>query len=74
MAVQYGGLTAFVDPNMAVSTSVVYAQSRYSAYVEQDPLRMEAQVVDLLGINLGIFGLFGHIVKYPDGGTSINAA
>ena len=68
---QYGGLDIVVSADAAAGTCVIYNRGRSNATVEESPQRLSAIEVSLLGVNMGIWSLFAHVVKYPDGSSSL---
>ena len=68
---QYGGLDLVVSADAAAATVVIYNRGRSNATVEQNPVQLRALEVSLLGVNMGIWSLFAHAVKYPLGSYSL---
>ena len=62
----YNGLRVIVDPNAAVGTCIVM-DSQSAVSIEQTPQQLRALQVSLLGMDMGIWALFAHYVKYADG-------
>lgn len=62
----YGGLIGVVDIHAPAGT-VVVAWDGAAAYLEQEKQEMRAIQVDLLGWDIGVYGLFAPVVKYPGG-------
>lgn len=74
LAGQYHGLVAFLDVNGDPTESTVYNSDLFSAYVEQTPAQLRAAVVSLLGVELGVWALFAHVIKQAGAAVAINAA
>lgn len=74
MSGQYAGLTVYVDPNAAVGTTLVYNAEKYAGILEQAPVQMRAEVVSLLGFDMGVYGLFAHALHQADGGSTLTVA
>lgn len=70
---EYGGLRVVVDPNAASGTSLL-GWNQAAATLEQRPQQIRALEVDVLGLEVGIWGLFGTVIKYPGGFWTINIA
>ena len=68
---QYGGLDIVVSADAAAGTCVIYNRGRSNATVEQNPQQLRALEVSLLGMNMGIWSLFAHVAKYPDGASTL---
>jgi HK97 family phage major capsid protein len=60
----YNGLRVIVDPNAAAGTCLVM-WSGAAVTIEQTPQQLRALQVSLLGMDMGIWALFAHFVKYP---------
>lgn len=71
---QYGGLDIVVSPDAAAGTCVIYNRGRSNAVLEQSPQQLRALEVSLLGVNMGIWSLFAHAIKYADGSYSLTLA
>lgn len=70
---RYGGFRVIVDPHAAATTCLI-SWSGATSYLELAPQQLRAVQVDLLGVNLGVWGLFAPVVKYPSGMWAITAA
>jgi HK97 family phage major capsid protein len=70
---QYGGLRVIVDPHAAAGTALL-GWNGAAATLELRPQQLRALQVDLLGLNVGVWGLFSTVIKYGGGFWTINAA
>lgn len=68
-----GGLRVIVDPHAAAGTALLGWRGSV-ATLELSPQQLRAVQVDLLGLNVGVWGLFATVVKYPTGLYAITAA
>ena len=69
----YNGLNVIVDANAPVGTCLIY-WSGAAVTVEQTPQELRAVQVSLLGMDMGVWGMFSHFIKYPEGIFEIAAA
>ena len=74
MVAQYHGIVAFLDPNLAATATFLYNRDLSNAFVEQSPVQLRAEVVSLLGFEMGVYGLFAHVIKLADGSYSFTVA
>lgn len=73
MAGRYRGATWFLAPDAPAATCLLYNRNRFAAVLESAPVQLQAEVVSLLGMDLGVYGLFAAIVKYAAGGYTLTA-
>ena len=75
MSGQYHGLIAYVDPNIGTADGcLIYNADEYAVYLEQDAVQLRAEVVSLLGFDMGVYGLFAHLVTHDGAGSTLTAA
>lgn len=74
MSGKYRGVTAYLDPNAPATTALLYNKDRFAATLESDPIQLQAEVVSLLGFEMGVYGLFATVVKHIGGGYKLTAA
>lgn len=74
MSGTYAGIRIWADPAAPAATTLIYNRNRSAAVGEQAPIQLRAEVVSLLGFEMGVYGLFGTIVKYADGLYTLTAA
>lgn len=63
---RYGGFRVIVDPHAADGTCLI-GWSGAAATLELTPQQLRAVQVDLLGVNMGVWGLFATVTKYATG-------
>lgn len=73
MAGRYRGATWFLAPDAAAATCLMYNRDHFAAVLESSPVQLQAEVVSLLGMDLGVYGLFAALVKYAAGGYTLTA-
>jgi hypothetical protein len=61
----WGGIEVILDPHAATGTALLKTRDA-TASLELSPQQLRAVQVDVLGVNVGVWGLFAHVVKYPD--------
>lgn len=61
----WGGLNIIHDPHAATGTALIKSADA-TASLELAPQQLRAVQVGLLGLDVGVWGLFAHVVKYPD--------
>lgn len=74
MVAQYHGLVAYLDPNAATGTALIYNAAEYAGILEQAPVQLRAEVVSLLGFELGVYGLFAHAGHQAGAGSTLTLA
>jgi HK97 family phage major capsid protein len=68
---QYHGLTAYLDANATTGACLIYNADLYAFWLEQAPIELRAEVVSLLGFELGVYGLFAHEVEHAGAGSTL---
>ena len=72
MSGQYHGLVAYVDPNIGTADGcLIYNADEFAVYLEQDAVQLRAEVVSLLGFDMGVYGLFAHLVVQSGAGSTL---
>jgi HK97 family phage major capsid protein len=74
MSGKYRGVTVYLDPNAPATTALLYNADRFAATLESDPVQLQAEVVSLLGFEMGVYGLFATVVKHIGGGYKLTAS
>ena len=74
MSGQYHGLTAYLDPNAGATDCLIYNADEFAFWVEQSPIELRAEVVSLLGWEMGVYGLFAHKIEHAAAGYTLTAA
>jgi HK97 family phage major capsid protein len=65
---QYHGLIAYLDPNMTADTDFLYNAEEFAFFLESATQQLRAEVVSLLGFDMGVYGLFAHAVEQAGAG------
>jgi HK97 family phage major capsid protein len=74
MVAQYHGLTAYLDPNAGANVALMYNAEEYAFYLESGTVQLRAEVVSLLGFDMGVYGLFAHEVEHAGAGHQFTIA